>query len=159
MVLVVRGFKETGDARYAHLEADKALLSGLLADIGLFCMVNEYHHYLERGNYLAEDIAFQIFDRLCSNASHLVLETWGFDKDFLEVASNLTLQTSRAAVDYLDIARIANHVLLYRRQDEALDEHQVEIDVTGADILYKLSNLGDIDFNKQIDELISASGL
>lgn len=159
MVLVVRGFKETGDARYAHLEADKALLSGLLADIGLFCMVNEYHHYLERGNYLAEDIAFQIFDRLCSNASHLVLETWGFDKDFLAVASNLTLKASKPPVDYLDIARIANHVLLFRRQDEALDEHQVEIDVAGADILYKLSNLGDIDFNKQIDELISASGL
>lgn len=159
MVLVVRGFKESGDTRYNHLESDKALLSGLLADIGLFCMVNEYHHYLEQGNYLDEDIAFQIFDRLCSNASHLVLNSWGFDSDFLEVASNQSLQSKKLTVDYLDVARIANHVLLYRRQDESIDEHQVEIDVTGADILYKLSNLSDIEFHKQINELISASGL
>jgi HD-like signal output (HDOD) protein len=159
MVLVVRGFKECGDARYNNLETDKALLSGLLADIGLFCMVNEYHHYLEQGNYLDEEIAFHIFDRLCANASHLVLNSWGFDNDFLEVASNQKLIASKNSVAYLDVARIANHVLMFRKQDEKLDEHQVEFDVNGADILYKLSNLSDSEFNQQVDDLISASGL
>ena len=62
-------------------------------------------------------------------------------------------------VSYLDIARIANHILMFRRQDDKIDEHTVEFDLTGADILYKLSNLSDIEFNTQINELISASGL
>lgn len=159
MVFVTQGFKETGLTTYSNLETDKALLTGLLADIGLFCIVNEYHNYLEQGNYLAENIAFQIFDRQCSNASKLVLDTWGFDQDFLEVASNQTISSSDVAVSYLDVARIANHILMFRRQDENIDDHTVEFDVTGADILYKLSNLSDIEFNTQIDELIRASGL
>ncbi|KJY84795.1 histidine kinase [Vibrio galatheae] len=159
MVLVVRGFKESGSKHYVHLETDKALLTGLLADIGLFCIVNEYHNYQERGNYLQEDIALQIFDRQCSNASKLVLESWGFDSDFLAVASNQVIGQQSVMVSYLDVARIANHILMFRRQDEKISEHTVEFDVTGADILYKLSNLSDIEFNTQIDELISASGL
>lgn len=159
MVLVVRGFKESGSSMYNNLEADKALLCGLLADIGLFCIVNEYHNYLEQGNYLEEGIAFQIFDRQCSNASKLVLESWGFDDDFLAVAANQVQGSNSKAVSYLDVARIANHILMFRRQDEHISEHTVEFDVTGADILYKLSNLSDIEFNTQIDELISASGL
>ncbi|KOO08229.1 HDOD domain-containing protein [Vibrio hepatarius] len=159
MVMVVRGFRDSGTETYQNLEADKALLTGLLADIGLFCIVNEYHCYLEQGNYLAEDIAFQVFDRLCSNASELVLDSWGFDEDFIEVASNKFRKRSSVAVSYLDVARIANHILLFRRQDDAIDEHSVKFDVTGADILYKLSNLSDIEFNAQVDELMSASGL
>lgn len=159
MVLVTQGFRDSSPDAYSYLEADKAMLTGLLADIGLFCIVNEYHHYLENGNYLEEQIAFQIFDNQCSNASKLVLESWGFDEDFLEVASNSTLKQSERDVSYLDLARIANHILMFRRQDDKIDEHTVEFDVTGADILYKLSNLSDIEFNAQIDELIRASGL
>lgn len=159
MVLVAQGFRDSSPDAYSYLEADKAMLTGLLADIGLFCIVNEYHHYLENGNYLEEQIAFQIFDNQCSNASKLVLESWGFDEDFLEVASNSTLTQSERDVSYLDLARIANHILMFRRQDDKIDEHTVEFDVTGADILYKLSNLSDIEFNAQIDELIRASGL
>ncbi|CAM2916345.1 HDOD domain-containing protein [Vibrio neptunius] len=159
MVMVVKGFKDANDPRYSNLETDKALLTGLLADIGLFCIVNEYYMYLEQGNYLDEDIAFQIFNNQCSNASRLVLEHWGFDSDFLEVATNQATQRQSVDVSYLDIARIANHILMFRRQDDKIDEHTVEFDLTGADILYKLSNLSDIEFNTQISDLISASGL
>ncbi|MBU2897083.1 HDOD domain-containing protein [Vibrio hepatarius] len=159
MVMVVKGFKEIDPARYDNLETDKALLTGLLADIGLFCIVSEYHAYLEKGNYLNEEIAFQVFDNLCTSASELVLKQWGFDHDFLEVASNQVIQSKDVNVSYLDIARIANHILLFRRQDDKIDEHTVEFDVAGADILYKLSNLSDIEFNTKINQLISASGL
>lgn len=75
------------------------------------------------------------------------------------MASNKFRKRSSVAVSYLDVARIANHILLFRRQDDAIDEHSVKFDVTGADILYKLSNLSDIEFNAQVDELMSASGL
>ena len=35
-------------------------------------------------NYLNEDIALQLFRALCSMSSQLVLESWGFDEDFVE---------------------------------------------------------------------------
>ncbi len=128
-------------------------------DIGLFCIVNEYYLYLERGNYLDENIALQIFSSQCSIVSKLVLEHWGFDSDFVEVATNERIEYPEHDVTYLDIARIANHVLMFRRGDEDIDEHEVEFDVTGADILYRLTTLSDLEFRDQIDEVINACGL
>jgi len=159
MVMVTKEFKNADPQRYGMLDTDKALLTGLLADIGLFCIVNEYYLYSEKGNYLDWDLALRVFDNLCSSASKLVLNKWGFDADFVDVATNQDNQHQDAEISYLDIARIANHILMFRRQDEAIDEHSIEIDVTGADVLYKLTNLGDIEFNTKIDELISASGI
>ncbi|MCW8334011.1 HDOD domain-containing protein [Vibrio paucivorans] len=159
MVMVTKAFQEENPSDYCHLEVEKTLLVGLLADIGLFCLVSEYHQYLENGNYLSQDIALQIFDSQCADTSEVVLSSWGFDDDFIRVAANKATSNLSEKVDYLDIARIANHILLFRRQDDSIDEHFVEIDTTGADVLYKLSNLSDIDFKTQISEVISASGL
>lgn len=61
MVMVVNAFRKHAAAKYDYLEPEKALLVGLLADIGLFCLVNEYHLYLDKGNYLDQQIALQIF--------------------------------------------------------------------------------------------------
>ncbi|RJX64835.1 HDOD domain-containing protein [Vibrio sinensis] len=159
MVMVVEEFRQTKDPQYNHLEVDKALLAGLLADIGLFCIVNEYHLYLSKGNYLAPEIALQIFNTQCAQASLLVLNSWGFDTDFLEVSSNEFKQEKIAEVTYLDVARIANHILMFRRQDEDLYEHAVEFDLTGAEILYKLTNMRDIEFNSKVNKLINTCGL
>jgi HD-like signal output (HDOD) protein len=158
MVLVTQWFKRLEPQHYQHLEPEKALLVGLLADIGLFCLVNEYHLYLENGHYLDQDIALQIFQSNCSATSQLVLKHWGFDNDFLEVASNQPFIEHRQEVSYLDIARIANHLLLFRKQDDALDEHEVEINTTGAEVLYHLSNMTDVEFRSQLHGVINASG-
>ncbi len=159
MVLVVQEFRKHEPATYGHLEQEKALLVGLLADIGLFCLINEYHLYLDRGNYLDADIALQIFQTRCSATSKLVLEKWGFDNDFREVSSNEKYEASRPEVSYLDIARIANHLLMFRNQDERIEDHEVEFNLTGAEILYELSNMSDTDFHCEIKEVLSASGL
>ncbi|MGC9423084.1 MULTISPECIES: HDOD domain-containing protein [Vibrio] len=158
MVLVAQNFKRIEPEDYLYLEQEKALLVGLLADIGLFCLVNEYHLYLEKGHYLDPDIAMQIFHSSCSTTSKLVLKHWGFDDDFLEVACNQQLVDHCQEVSYLDIARIAHHLLLFRKQDEALDEHDVEINVTGAEVLYHLSSLDDQEFRSQLKAVINASG-
>ncbi|EKB7279188.1 HDOD domain-containing protein [Vibrio parahaemolyticus] len=159
MVLVVQEFHKHEPSVYTHLELEKALLVGLLADIGLFCLINEYHLYLDSGNYLDPDIALQIFQTRCSATSKLVLERWGFDNDFREVSSNEKFVTARPEVSYLDIARIANHLLMFRNQDERIDEHEVEFNLTGAEVLYDLSNMSDTDFQKEINAVLSASGL
>lgn len=159
MVMVVKSYKEENPAKYKYLEEDKALLVGLLADIGLFCLVNEYYLYLEKGNYLNEDIALQLFRALCAMASQLVLESWGFDEDFVEVANNASDKALEDKVSYLEVARISSHLLMFRNHDEEQDDHFVEVDVMGADILYKLSNLSDVEFKTQMDQIISASGL
>ncbi|EJG1656217.1 HDOD domain-containing protein [Vibrio parahaemolyticus] len=159
MVLVVQEFHKHEPSVYTHLELEKALLVGLLADIGLFCLINEYHLYLDSGNYLDPDIALQIFQTRCSATSKLVLERWGFDNDFREVSSNEKFVTARPEVSYLDIARIANHLLMFRNQDECIDEHEVEFNLTGAEVLYDLSNMSDTDFQNEINAVLSASGL
>ncbi|HCM0832329.1 TPA: HDOD domain-containing protein [Vibrio parahaemolyticus] len=159
MVLVVQEFHKHEPSVYTHLELEKALLVGLLADIGLFCLINEYHLYLDSGNYLDPDIALQIFQTRCSATSKLVLERWGFDNDFREVSSNEKFVTARPEVSYLDIARIANHLLMFRNQDERIDEHEVEFNLTGAEVLYDLSNMSDTDFRNEINTVLSASGL
>ncbi len=47
MLLVTQTFKCVDAKKYQYLELEKALLVGLLADIGIFCLVNEYHLYLQ----------------------------------------------------------------------------------------------------------------
>ncbi|QXO19008.1 MULTISPECIES: HDOD domain-containing protein [Vibrio] len=158
MVIVVQSFKALEPGRYTYLEQEKALLVGLLADIGLFCLVNEYYLYLESGNYLDQDIALQIFQSSCSQTSKQVLNHWGFDRDFLEVACNQSLIQHEEEVSYLDVARIAHHLLLYRKQDDAYDEHEVEINATGAEVLFELSNLSELDFKDKLSAVINASG-
>ncbi|PMH46657.1 histidine kinase [Vibrio sp. 10N.286.49.B3] len=159
MVLVTNEFKRLEPKEYRHLEQEKALLVGLLADIGLFCLVSEYHNYLDNGNYLDPAIALQIFHSRCSSSSQLVLKQWGFDQDYIEVATNELLAESRPEVSYLDIARIANHLLMFRNNDDGIDDHEVEINVTGAEVLYSLTNLSDMEFNTQINDIIKVSGL
>ncbi len=158
MVLVVQTFKALEPEKYQHLEQEKALLVGLLADIGLFCLVSEYHDYLENGNYLDQDIALQIFHSRCSETSHLVLKQWGFDGDFLEVCGNKELLEHPCEVSYLDVARISNHLLMFRKQDDDIENHDVEINTTGAEVLYTLSNLSDTDFQSKLRAVINASG-
>ncbi|QIL84630.1 HDOD domain-containing protein [Vibrio sp. HDW18] len=159
MLLVAQTFKSIDPKKYHYLELEKALLVGLLADIGLFCLVNEYHLYLQNGHYLDPNIALQIFQSQCSPISQLVLQHWGFDSDFLEVSCNSELISARPEVSYLDLARIAHHLLLFRKQDEALDEHEVEINAEGAEVLYQLSNLSEMEFKHKLSDVISASGI
>ncbi|WED23001.1 HDOD domain-containing protein [Vibrio sp. JC009] len=159
MVLVTEQIKQLSDGEYEYLELEKSLLVGLLADIGLFCLVSEYHHYLDKGNYLEYDLALQIFNSRCPVTSELVLKHWQFDTDFLEVATNNEIYDNRPEISYLDIARIANHLLMFRRNDEAIDDHHVEINAVGAEALYELSNMEEPIFKAKVSDIIQASGL
>ena len=159
MVLVTQEILRHSEGEYSYLEVEKSLLVGLLADIGLYCLVNEYHLYLDRGNYLNYDLALQIFNARCSATSELVLKHWKFDSDFIEVAMNRKINENRAEITYLDIARMAHHLLMFRRNDENIDDHQVELNHVGAEAMYELSNLNKRDFNSRIGDVISATGL
>lgn len=48
---------------------------------------------------------------------------------------------------------------MFRNHDERIDEHEVEFNLTGAEVLYELSNMSDTDFNDQIRAVLNASGL
>ncbi|RZP79158.1 HDOD domain-containing protein [Vibrio vulnificus] len=158
MVMVVNAFRKHAAAKYDYLEPEKALLVGLLADIGLFCLVNEYHLYLDKGNYLDQQIALQIFQTRCAATSKLVLENWEFDSDFVEVSSNQAYRSQRQEVTYLDIARIANHLLMFRNQDERIDYHEVEFNLVGAEVLFELSNLSEDEFQEMVNQVLNSSG-
>ena len=120
--------------------------------------MNEYHLYLDKGNYLDHQIALQIFQTRCSATSKLVLKTWEFDDDFIEVSSNQALRSNRPEVSYLDVARIANHLLMFRSQDERIEEHEVEFNLDGAEVLFELSNLPEEKFQEMTHQVLSSSG-
>lgn len=142
------------------IEPEKALLTGLLADIGIFSLIYEYLHYLEQGNYLQMDIAEYLFKEICTKTSLIILKQWGFDTDYLEVASNNAYSThsSSASSSYFNIARMANHLLLFRNHDDAIEEHEVELDLLAAEVMYELSNLSDAEFNLRVKNVIRESG-
>ncbi|ELR64965.1 Putative signal transduction protein [Photobacterium marinum] len=141
------------------IEPEKSLLAGLFADIGLFSLVNEYKNYLDSGNFLSFDIAKYVFEHCCQEASLLTLKHWGFDEDYLEVASNTEMPyRTRPNTSYLDIARMANHLLLYKTNDDAIEDHDVEMDLAGAEVMYELTNMPDDEFNYQIRNIIKNSG-
>ncbi|MDO6541099.1 HDOD domain-containing protein [Photobacterium sanguinicancri] len=143
------------------LEVDKCLLAGLLADIGLFGLIHEYQAYLDSGNYLDLDIAKYIFENCCDKSSETVLKHWGFDEDFLAVATN-TKQHSYPEnhnSQYLDAARMASHLLMYRNDDADIDTHEIELDLYAAELMYELTNISDSEFNGLTKEAMKNSGL
>lgn len=143
-----------------NIAPEKALLTGLLADIGLYSIIAEYQTFLKQGHYLDFDIAQHVFYRLCSDCSRLILKHWNFDADFIEVAVNQAVKRKKEdSVSYLDIARMANHLLLFRANDEAIEEHDVEITAPGAEALYELSNLDDSEFNAQLNSIIKSASI
>ncbi|ARR49667.1 HDOD domain-containing protein [Photobacterium damselae subsp. damselae] len=137
---------------------EKALLTGLLADIGLFSLLSEYQLYLKNGNYLDLDAALFIFQECCSDISPIILKHWGFDNDYQEVASNRKLY-SNDHINYLDIARMANHLLLMKNNDDAIHDHYIELDLLGAEVMYELSQLELSELNKQIHDIIKRCGI
>jgi HD-like signal output (HDOD) protein len=159
VLLVNRLIKCKSGHDYQHLEAEKALLVGLLADIGLYCLVSEYHLYLNAGNYLDKEIAMQIFNTNCSETSLQVLQQWGFDEDFLEVASNKQYSNTNKEVSYLEVARLAHYLLLFRSNDSAIEDYDIELNADGADAMFELSNLSDQEFRSQINAIITKSGI
>ncbi|ODP99850.1 HDOD domain-containing protein [Salinivibrio sp. DV] len=142
------------------VEPEKALIIGLLADIGLYSIIGEFQRFLDEGHYLKFDIAEQVFFNLSGDSSRLILQNWHFERDYIEVAINTKLYTqARPDITYLDIARMANHLLMFRNHDDAIDDHDVELTAPGAEALYELSNLNELDFTRELDAVIEASSI
>ncbi|EOD77568.1 putative signal transduction protein [Grimontia indica] len=150
----VRGYDEEN----LHLEVEKSLLIGLLADIGIYSAVKAFHDYTEEGNYLDFEIASHVFFTVSREASRFILKSWGFDLDFVEVSLNRRIRKASEDVSYLDVAKMANHLLMFRAKDEDIDEHEVEITLAGAEALYELSNLNERDFRSQLNNIIDNCG-
>ncbi|MDC0609641.1 HDOD domain-containing protein [Vibrio sp.] len=158
MVLIAKRFKEINSNKYDYLEPDKALLVGLLADIGLFCLLSEYQMFLDRGNYIEKNMALRIFESKCSDISLHVLKCWGFDTDFQEVASNQSITQQGHSISYLEIAQLAYYLLLARKQDEDIDEPELELSVDGAQVLYDLSSKATHEFDALVSDVVNSSG-
>jgi hypothetical protein len=48
---------------------------------------------------------------------------------------------------------------MFRSQDERIEDHEVEFNLTGAEVLFELSNLNDNEFQSKINDVLNASGL
>ncbi len=158
MVVIAKQFKEINPDKYDYLEPDKALLVGLLADIGLFCLLSEYQMFLDRGNYIDETILLNILENKCPETSQFVLKNWGFDKDFQEVASNTHFLPKIEPVSYLDIAQMASYLLFNRKHKELLEEQDIELSTDGVHVLYELSNKNHHEFDSMVSDIVNTVG-
>lgn len=159
MVVIAKQFKEINPEKYDYLEPDKALLVGLLADIGLFCLLSEYQMFLDRGNYIDETILLNILETKCPETSHFVLKNWGFDQDFQEVAGNSPILPKVQPVSYLDIAQMASYLLFNRKNDESRQEEQdIELTTDGVHVLYELSSKNHHEFDSMVSEVVNTAG-
>lgn len=50
-------------------------------------------------------------------------------------------------------------MVLVATNDAAINEHEVELDLTGAEIMYELTNLSDLEFEEQLKQITHSSGL
>ncbi|WP_394210048.1 HDOD domain-containing protein [Enterovibrio calviensis] len=157
MALLCQKVKNYDDDGIA-LEVEKSLLIGLLADIGIYSAVKAYQQYSNEGNYLDFDIASHVFYAVSKEASRFILKSWGFDLDFVEVSLNRHIRRTGEDITYLDVAKMANHLLMFRANDEDIDDHDVEITLAGAEALYELSNLNETDFRHQLSGIINNCG-
>lgn len=158
MALLCQKVKKYDEA-HCELEVEKALLIGLLTDIGIYSAVKAYQNYTDEGNYLDFDIASHVFYSVSKEASRFILKSWGFDLDFIEVSTNRRTRREVDEVTYLNLATMASHLLLFRANDDAINDHDVEITLAGAEALYELSNLNDADFRVELNGIINNSGL
>ena len=146
-------------AKPFKLEPEKALLTGLLADIGLFSLINEYSKFTDQGNYLDFNIAKYIFQNNCALAGNIVLKQWGFDADYIAVATNKITSHHDNDISYLTIARMAHHFLLFKTNDSEINEHEVELDLAGAEVMYELTNMSDLEFHCQLKQITHSCGI
>lgn len=157
MALVCKKLKYY-DVTNSHLEVEKALLIGLLADIGIYSAVHAYKTYSDEGNYLDFDIATHVFWSVSKEASQFILKKWAFDVDFIEVSANRRIGPSSNDIRYLDIAKMANYLLMFRNNRENIEQHDIELTLAGAEVMYDLSNLTDAEFHRQLDDIINNCG-
>ncbi|WP_028024168.1 HDOD domain-containing protein [Enterovibrio calviensis] len=157
MALLCQKVKSFDDEATA-LEVEKALLIGLLADIGIYSAIKAYQQYSDEGNYLDFEIASHVFFSVSKEASRFILKNWGFDADFIEVSLNRRIRKKSEDITYLDVAKMANHLLMFRAKDDDIDEHEVEITLAGAEALYELSNLNENEFRHQINNIVNNCG-
>lgn len=148
----LKGYDEDTD----HLEVEKALLIGLLADIGIYSAIHTYKMYCDEGNYLDFDIARHVFWNVNKDTSHYILKNWNFDQDFIDVSCHRTLRPDDEKISYLDIATMANHLLMFRNEDENIHEHNIELTLAGAETMYELTNLEESDFRQQLLDVIDS---
>lgn len=71
---------------------------------------------------------------------------------------NRRIRKAEDDITYLDIAKMANHLLLFRANDEDIADHEVEITLAGAEALYELSNLNENDFRSQLTNIVNNCG-
>jgi HD-like signal output (HDOD) protein len=112
-------------ARYARgLDEDRALLAGLVSNIGVLPIIA----YIEKYPRLASNKAVlqQMTEAHATTVGTMVLQRWDFDKDMIAVVSetNNWLRDNKPEADYCDVVILAKY---YVEADKAGEGNLPEI--------------------------------
>jgi len=112
--------------RFTRLDADEAMLAGLLHDIGVLPILS----YAERSPDVANDTQTleQVIDALHTSIGGRVLEAWGFRPELVSVAADHEdLQRHSPEPDYVDVVQIANLHSKAALQDQLAEANWNEV--------------------------------
>lgn len=104
----------------ADMQAEKAMLAGLISQIGAFPVIN----YLNSISELNADPQFvdQMVKKLSGPIGSMILQQWNFDEDLINVPENATnwFRNDKPKADYADIIVVANIHSMYGRASDGV---------------------------------------
>ncbi len=137
------------------LSINKAFLIGLFSNIGALFATNAYKTLCINGDYLDLSISKHIMVAINRDVTHSILKKHHFDQDFLSICCLKRPQYIKDNIAYYDIKKMAVHLLMFRANDERIDEHEIELTLAGAEAMYELSNLDEQAYQQALEETIA----
>lgn len=142
------------------MQADKAMLAGLISQIGALPVIN----FL---NALAESapepvIADQIVKKLAAPVGSMILKQWNFDEELINVPENTTnwFRDEKPEADYADIIIVANiHSMLGRATGDMQLPSLIELPAFKKLGLSKLGPQASFDILQEAEEDILQASL
>ncbi len=56
------------------------------------------------------------------------------------------------------MSHLLSEIGMFRNQDERIDDHEVEFNLVGAEVLFELSNLSEDEFQEMVNQVLNSSG-
>lgn len=155
MALICKKINKYSKEEYL-LSLNKAFLIGLFSNIGALFAINAYKTFCTNGGYLDVSISKYIMIAINHEVSHAILKKHHFDQDFLSINCIKKPHYIKDKIAYYDIKKMAVHLLMFRANDENIDEHEIELTLAGAEAMYELSNLDEQAYQQALEDTITA---
>lgn len=145
-------------AHLSKLSPDKAMVAGLLHDIGKFYILNRAHHYQDL--FVSEKTIWELVDQWHANIGAAILENWEIDEDIRvavmdHLSSDMTLSNKPSLTD---VVAAANFLDAHFIEDNLSQVDWKTIPVALQNLHFDLEKCGMllVETKAELDSIIAA---